>query len=127
MHLCTYIHPYTLIHTPIYMHEHVCAHTHAYTHSFGHPHLHTCSHGHTQGDGYHLISNSKDQSIKLWDIRHLSPQEGVAATRAKIALQKWDYRMEAVPRRGRDGEEDGKENGWGGMGRRMGGEGWGGG
>lgn len=51
-----------------------------------------------RGDGYHLISNSKDQSIKLWDIRHPSPQEGVEATRKKVAHQQWDYRQQAVPR-----------------------------
>lgn len=26
----------------------------------------------SRGDGRHLISNSKDQSIKLWDIRKMS-------------------------------------------------------
>lgn len=30
-----------------------------------------------QGDARFLISNSKDQTIKLWDVRKFSPSVGV--------------------------------------------------
>ena len=53
-----------------------------------------------QGDGRYLITNSKDQTIKLWDIRKFSKQEGVDATLRQVQQQSWDYRWENVPRRG---------------------------
>lgn len=53
-----------------------------------------------QGDARYLISNSKDQSIKLWDIRKFSPKEGLAASRLAVTQQNWDYRWQQVPQRG---------------------------
>lgn len=53
-----------------------------------------------QGDARYLISNSKDQSIKLWDIRKFSPKEGLAASRLAVTQQNWDYRWQPVPQRG---------------------------
>lgn len=53
-----------------------------------------------QGDARYLISNSKDQSIKLWDIRKFSPKEGLAASRQAVTQQNWDYRWQQVPQRG---------------------------
>ena len=91
---------------------------HATTHITHHTHTHTHMHTHThtaQGDGYHLISNSKDQSIKLWDMRHLSPQEGLEATRCKVAHQQWDYRLHAVPKPGEDGAGEVGKGGGGGI------------
>ena len=58
--------------------------------------LYTSSH--MQGDGRYLISNSKDQSIKLWDMRKFSTARGEQATLDKVRLQMWDYRWENVPR-----------------------------
>ncbi|MEQ2206798.1 DDB1- and CUL4-associated factor 11 [Xenoophorus captivus] len=52
-----------------------------------------------QGDARYLISNSKDQSIKLWDIRKFSPKEGLAASRLAVTQQNWDYRWQQVPQR----------------------------
>lgn len=52
-----------------------------------------------KGDGYFFISNSKDQSIKLWDMRKFSSQETVKEARHIVANQHWDYRWETVPRR----------------------------
>ena len=67
-------------------------------------------------DGRHLISNSKDQSVKLWDIRRywyrhniviipvmdpfsrFSSQSAIEQSRVIIADQKWDYRWQRVPR-----------------------------
>jgi len=51
-----------------------------------------------RGDGRHLISNSKDQSIKLWDIRRFSSQSAVERSRVVVSDQKWDYRWQRVPR-----------------------------
>ncbi|XP_061777876.1 DDB1- and CUL4-associated factor 11 isoform X1 [Nerophis ophidion] len=55
---------------------------------------------HSKGDARYLISNSKDQSIKLWDIRKFSPKEGLAASRLAVIQQNWDYRWQQVPQRG---------------------------
>ena len=49
-------------------------------------------------DGRHLISNSKDQCIKLWDIRKFSSQTAIEQSKVVIADQKWDYRWQRVPR-----------------------------
>ncbi|KAM9331611.1 DDB1- and CUL4-associated factor 11 isoform 2-T2 [Pholidichthys leucotaenia] len=54
---------------------------------------------HSKGDARYLISNSKDQSIKLWDVRKFSPKEGVAASRLAVTQQNWDYRWQQVPQR----------------------------
>lgn len=56
-----------------------------------------------QGDARYLISNSKDQSIKLWDVRKFSPKEGLAASRLAVTQQNWDYRWQQVPQRGEEG------------------------
>lgn len=51
----------------------------------------------TKGDGRYLISNSKDQTIKLWDIRKVSSKEAIEATRKTVAKQRWDYRWQRAP------------------------------
>lgn len=56
-----------------------------------------------QGDARYLISNSKDQTIKLWDVRKFSPKEGLAASRLAVTQQNWDYRWQQVPQRGEFG------------------------
>ncbi|CAB1438160.1 unnamed protein product [Pleuronectes platessa] len=58
---------------------------------------------HSKGDARYLISNSKDQSIKLWDVRKFSPKEGLAASRLAVTQQNWDYRWQQVPQRGEEG------------------------
>lgn len=68
-----------------------------------------------QGDARYLISNSKDQSIKLWDIRKFSPKEGLAASRQAVTQQNWDYRWQQVPQRGVGGGDcwgGGRGGGW---------------
>lgn len=52
-----------------------------------------------RGDGRHLITNSKDQTIKLWDMRKFSDEEGISATKRAVAGQRWDYRWQPVPRK----------------------------
>ncbi|XP_077591807.1 DDB1- and CUL4-associated factor 11 isoform X2 [Stigmatopora nigra] len=54
---------------------------------------------HSKGDARYLISNSKDQSIKLWDVRKFSPKEGLTASRLAVTHQNWDYRWQRVPQR----------------------------
>lgn len=53
----------------------------------------------SRGDGRHLISNSKDQSIKLWDIRAFSSADAQENTRKAVAVQNWDYRWQSVPKK----------------------------
>jgi WD repeat-containing protein 23 len=53
----------------------------------------------TKGDGRYLITNSKDQTIKLWDIRQFSQRDGIAATLGEVQRQPWDYRWQDVPKR----------------------------
>ena len=54
---------------------------------------------HSRGDGRHLISNSKDQSVKLWDVRVFSGTDGLRNSRKIVSDQTWDYRWQAVPRK----------------------------
>ena len=46
---------------------------------------------------HHLFS--KDQSIKLWDLRRFSSKDAVDATKMAVRNQNWDYRWQGVPRR----------------------------
>uniref|UniRef100_A0A915L2V2 DDB1- and CUL4-associated factor 11 n=1 Tax=Romanomermis culicivorax TaxID=13658 RepID=A0A915L2V2_ROMCU len=52
----------------------------------------------SKGDAQYLISNSKDQSIKLWDLRRPSTSSGIHAANQIVAKQSWDYRYETVAR-----------------------------
>ncbi|XP_012140236.2 DDB1- and CUL4-associated factor 11 [Megachile rotundata] len=52
-----------------------------------------------RGDGRYLITNSKDQTIKLWDVRAFSDHNGERNTRKAVANQNWDYRWQKVPKR----------------------------
>lgn len=52
-----------------------------------------------KGDARYLLSNSKDQSIKLWDIRMFSSEKAIAYTKNVVSRQRWDYRWQQVPRK----------------------------
>ncbi|XP_017794296.1 PREDICTED: DDB1- and CUL4-associated factor 11 isoform X2 [Habropoda laboriosa] len=52
-----------------------------------------------RGDGRHLITNSKDQTIKLWDVRAFSNHNAVQSIRRAVRNQNWDYRWQSVPKR----------------------------
>jgi WD repeat-containing protein 23 len=54
-----------------------------------------------KGDGRHLISNSKDQSIKLWDIRRFSSKSAVTHAKQLVAAEHetWDYRWQSPPKK----------------------------
>ncbi|CAK9295546.1 unnamed protein product [Gordionus sp. m RMFG-2023] len=48
-------------------------------------------------DDRYLISNSKDQSIKLWDARKFSGRSGQEEALKAVSNQDWDYRWERIP------------------------------
>jgi WD repeat-containing protein 23 len=52
-------------------------------------------------DTRYLISNSKDQSIKLWDMRRFANESAIEKSRdlAKTINNGWDYRYEYYERR----------------------------
>lgn len=54
---------------------------------------------HPRGDGRYLVSNSKDQTAKLWDLRRPAGPGGVEAARRAVSRQSWDYRWQRAPRR----------------------------
>lgn len=51
----------------------------------------------SRGDERYLISNSKDQSIKLWDIRKCSSHRAEEVARQFVNRQHWDYRWQRMP------------------------------
>ncbi|KAK9880734.1 hypothetical protein WA026_013058 [Henosepilachna vigintioctopunctata] len=53
----------------------------------------------SRGDGRFLISNSKDQSIKLWDIRQFTKEEDVSEAVCFVSNMNWDYRWQEVPKK----------------------------
>ncbi|XP_017866216.1 PREDICTED: DDB1- and CUL4-associated factor 11 [Drosophila arizonae] len=53
----------------------------------------------SRNDGYHVLSNSKDQSIKIWDMRKPSNLRNRSTARQhQLAMTTWDYRWDRVPR-----------------------------
>ncbi|CAL8135582.1 unnamed protein product [Orchesella dallaii] len=52
-----------------------------------------------KGDGRYLLTNSKDQSIKLWDMRRFASDDAISKTKRVVAEQNWDYRWQRVPKR----------------------------
>lgn len=66
-------------------------------------HTEGVTHLDAKGDGRHLISNSKDQTIKLWDIRKMcSEDELCRQTQPCLPHFHWDYRWSDYPGAGRD-------------------------
>ncbi|XP_025115257.1 DDB1- and CUL4-associated factor 11-like isoform X1 [Pomacea canaliculata] len=53
----------------------------------------------SKGDARYFVSNSKDQTIKLWDMRVFSSKDGIEATKKAVSGQRWDYRWQQVPKR----------------------------
>eukprot|EP00898_Chlorokybus_atmophyticus_P005696 jgi/Chlat1/6127/Chrsp409S05660 len=56
-------------------------------------HCEGITHVTSKGDGRYILSNSKDQSARLWDARKLSSESDSAALPA-LARRMWDYRWE---------------------------------
>ncbi|KAG6551331.1 hypothetical protein Mapa_007117 [Marchantia paleacea] len=55
----------------------------------------------TFGDGQYLISNSKDQTLKLWDVRKMASSTPRHRP-LKIPTFRWDYRWGDYPGRGKN-------------------------
>ncbi|XP_059437263.1 LEC14B homolog isoform X1 [Corylus avellana] len=53
----------------------------------------------SRGDGRYFISNGKDQTIKLWDIRRMSPNTTCSPS---FGSYEWDYRWMDYPPQARD-------------------------
>lgn len=53
----------------------------------------------SRNDGRYLLSNSKDQSIKLWDLRLFSPKEAEDRINSIMINRNWDYRWDKVPKK----------------------------
>lgn len=49
-----------------------------------------------RNDGHYILTNSKDQSIKIWDLRMTTPNNKL--NKVKLPLIQWDYRWDTVPR-----------------------------
>lgn len=52
----------------------------------------------SKNDGRYLLSNSKDQSLKLWDMRHFSPEGAEIKVKSIMQTRNWDYRWDKVPK-----------------------------
>lgn len=63
-------------------------------------HLEGITHIDPRGDGRYFISNSKDQTIKLWDMRKGHSNEAMSrgAMRTGLPDSQWDYRWMSYPR-----------------------------
>ncbi|CAH0547742.1 unnamed protein product [Brassicogethes aeneus] len=72
-------------------------------------HMDGVTHVDSRRDGRHLISNSKDQSIKLWDVRKFSSETAAMSTIKTAQEQTWDYRWHGVPKKlfGKNNKIDG--------------------
>lgn len=51
----------------------------------------------SRGDGRHLVTNSKDQSVKLWDLRRFSSSDAQEHAKQVVRTHNWDYRWQNVP------------------------------
>ncbi|XP_063986297.1 DDB1- and CUL4-associated factor 11 isoform X2 [Diachasmimorpha longicaudata] len=51
----------------------------------------------SRGDSRYLITNSKDQTLKLWDVRVFSSAEAIENACRAVSSQDWDYRWPRVP------------------------------
>jgi DDB1- and CUL4-associated factor 11 len=49
-----------------------------------------------RGDGVYMLSNSKDQTAKLWDVRKMTTSPVPRATWERTGAE-WDYRWEPYP------------------------------
>lgn len=53
----------------------------------------------SKNDGRFILSNSKDQSLKIWDLRKFSPKEAEANVSTIMSSRsRWDYRWDKVPK-----------------------------
>lgn len=55
----------------------------------------------SKNDARYIISNSKDQTIKLWDMRQFSPPPSATPSTSRRRTRyynRWDYRWDTVPK-----------------------------
>lgn len=53
----------------------------------------------SKNDGRFILSNSKDQSLKIWDLRKFSPKEAESNISTIVnSRSRWDYRWDKVPK-----------------------------
>ncbi|EFN50915.1 hypothetical protein CHLNCDRAFT_37629, partial [Chlorella variabilis] len=64
-------------------------------------HTEGVTHLDSKGDGRYVISNSKDQSIKLWDTRMMAGEKEARRLSRDAPSFHWDYRWMDFPGRGR--------------------------
>lgn len=67
-------------------------------------HVEGLTHIHSREDGRYLISNAKDQTVRLWDLRRMATGAGEAEKLRRMAPQpaQWDYRWMEYPYRGKE-------------------------
>lgn len=50
-----------------------------------------------KGDGRHFITNSKDQSVKLWDVRQMGRRNQVTKAKKVLFNPTWNYQSDPIP------------------------------
>lgn len=50
-----------------------------------------------KNDGRHFITNSKDQSVKLWDVRKMARRNQLKKVRKVLAQPTWNYQNDNIP------------------------------
>lgn len=50
-----------------------------------------------KGDGRYFLTNSKDQSVKLWDVRKVGRRNQVKKTRKLLVNPTWNYLSDSIP------------------------------
>ena len=50
-------------------------------------------------DGWTVLTNSKDQRLKLWDIRMFTKESAARRFERDVVESAWDYRWEEIPER----------------------------
>lgn len=51
----------------------------------------------SRNDDRYILTNSKDQTIKIWDLRKFASNEAIELTRKAVGRQIWNYQTQARP------------------------------
>ncbi|KAK6106161.1 WD domain G-beta repeat family protein [Brugia pahangi] len=51
----------------------------------------------SHGNDRYILTNSKDQTIKIWDLRRFSSSDDEKVTLSAVRRQRWDYRYQQIP------------------------------
>ncbi|EJD75284.1 hypothetical protein LOAG_17541 [Loa loa] len=49
------------------------------------------------GNDRYILTNSKDQTVKIWDLRRFSSSDAEKVTLNAVRRQRWDYRYQQIP------------------------------